>query len=46
MKDRRKFEIEIEKPNGEKELYKQHEIPFHLLLKAMEVGEILSFKVQ
>jgi len=45
MKDRKKFDIEIQKPNGEIETYKQHEIPLFLLMKALEVGEIKYFKV-
>lgn len=41
----KKFSIEIEKPNGEIELYKQHEIPLALLMRALQIGEIKYFKI-
>lgn len=41
-----KYKIEIEKPTGEIETYeKQEEVPLYLLLRAVEICEIKSFKV-
>ena len=41
-----KYKIEIEKPNGEIDIFKnQEEVPLFLLLRAVEKCEIKSFKV-
>ncbi len=41
-----KYKIEIEKPNGEIDIFKkQEEVPLFLLFRAVEKREIKSFKV-